>query len=84
MGICSEFFSHNDTTYAIIGCIDGTLKFLKDIDNNIDDGDYLHLFSTFLNIELGAYSSAYVLDIDNDTDLDLFLGQDLGDFSFGK
>ena len=74
-----NFFSHNDTTYAIIGCIDGTLKFLKDIDNNIDDGDlFTFIDSTFLNIELGAYSSAYVLDIDNDTDLDLFLGQDLG------
>ena len=74
-----NFFSHNDTTYAIIGCIDGTLKFLKDIDNNIDDGDYFTFIdSSFLNMELGAYSSAYVLDIDNDTDLDLFLGQDLG------
>ena len=51
-GILYRIFSHNDTTYAIIGCIDGTLKFLKDIDNNIDDGDYFTFIdSSFLNME---------------------------------
>ena len=31
-----------------------------------------------MDLDLGAYSSAFVLDIDNDTHLDLFIGQDLG------
>jgi hypothetical protein len=31
-----------------------------------------------LNIEVGGYSSVAVLDIDNDSHLDLFIGQDLG------
>lgn len=74
-----NFFNHNDTTYAVIGCVDGSLKFIKGIDGNIADGDsFTSIDSSFLNLQLGAYSSAYVLDIDNDTELDLFVGQDLG------
>jgi hypothetical protein len=75
----ASFFSLNDTTYAMVGCVDGDLKFIGDIDGHIGDGDsFTYIDSNFLNIEVGAYSSAAVLDIDNDSHLDLFIGQDLG------
>ena len=73
------FFNSNDTTYSMIGCVDGSIKFIGDIDGNINDGDtFLYIDSSFLNLQLGAYSSAFVLDLDNDSQLDLFVGQDLG------
>jgi len=75
----ASFFSLNDTTYAMVGCVDGNLKFIGDIDGHLGDGDsFTYIDSNFLNIEVGAYSSAAVLDIDNDSHLDLFIGQDLG------
>ena len=74
-----SFFSLNDTTYAMIGCAEGNLKFIGDIDGHIGDGDsFTYIDSNFLNIEVGGYSSAAVVDIDNDSHLDMFIGQDLG------
>ena len=74
-----NFFEWNDTTYAMVGCVDGSLKFIGDIDGNISDGDsFAFIDDSFLNLQVGAYSSAFVLDLDNDSELDLFLGQDLG------
>ena len=74
-----HFFNYDDTTYAMVGCVDGSIKFIGDIDGNIGDGDsFTYIDSTFLNLDLGAYGSAYVIDIDNDSDLDIFIGQDLG------
>jgi hypothetical protein len=63
----------------MVGCVDGGLKFIGDIDGNISDGDsFAFIDDAFLNLQVGAYSSAFVLDLDNDSELDLFLGQDLG------
>ncbi len=74
-----SFFTWNDTTYAMIGCLEGNLKFIGDIDGNLTDGDsFTYIDSDFLAIHVGAYSSAALTDIDNDGHLDLFIGQDLG------
>ena len=63
----------------MIGCAEGNLKFIGDIDGHIGDGDsFTYIDSNFLNIEVGGYSSAAVVDIDNDSHLDMFIGQDLG------
>ncbi len=74
-----NFFDFNDTTYAMVGCVDGSLKFIGDIDGHISDGDsFTYIDNSFLDLQVGAYSSPFVLDIDNDSELDMFLGQDLG------
>ena len=77
-----SFFRHNDTTYAMIGCVDGYLKFIQGIDGKLSDGDLFESIDhSFLDVNVGAYSSAFILDIDNDSNLDLFLGHDLGGVS---
>ena len=79
------FFSHNDTTYAIIGNVDGTLSFVSGIDGHINDGD---LFETiqenYLSVNVGAYSSATIADLNGDGFLQLLIGQDLGGLYYMK
>jgi hypothetical protein len=74
-----HFFKHNDTIYLFLGGADGKLRYYNDIENNLVSGSSFNLFSdNFLNVKVGAYSSFYVNDIDNDSYLNLFIGQDLG------
>ena len=74
-----HFFRWNDSTYLFLGAYDGKIRFYDEIDNHLTES-----FNTrsddFLNLskELGAYSAAFVDDIDNDGKLNLFIGQDLG------
>ena len=79
------FFSHSDTTYAIIGNVDGTLSFVSGIDGHINDGD---LFETiqdnYLSVNVGAYSSATIADLNGDGFLQLLIGQDLGGLYYMK
>lgn len=73
------FFSLNDTTFALIGSIDGKLRFVEGIDGHIADGDLFDSVNEeFLGINVGSYSAAAIADIDTDNHLDLFIGQDLG------
>ena len=76
-----HFFDYQDTTYLMVGSIDGTLHFYDSIQNNLNIGSVFSLKSSdLLNLSsnIGAYGSCSVKDIDNDGNLDLFIGQDLG------
>ena len=72
-----HFFTHNDTTYLLVGAFDGKLRFYDNI-QSLSSGVF-HLRSyPFLGLDLGAFSAAWVDDLDQDSRLDLYLGQDLG------
>ena len=74
-----HFFKYQDTIRLLLGGFDGKLRFYDDIKNNIQSGNVFHLVSdNFLGISTEAYSSCSVNDIDNDGNLDLFVGGDLG------
>lgn len=74
-----HFFRNNDTTYLILGAFDGKLHFYKGIDGNLVEGTNFELISdAYLNIDMERYSAFWVNDLDNDGNLDLFVGGDLG------
>ncbi|MBM3418291.1 MAG: T9SS type A sorting domain-containing protein [Bacteroidetes bacterium] len=76
-----HFFRHLDTTYLMVGSLEGSIYFYDSIDDNLTIGSNFRTISAnFLNQEknIGGYSSCAVGDLDNDLNLDLFLGQDLG------
>ena len=74
-----HFFRLNNETTLFMGSVDGTLLYYSDIDGNIGPGDSFTLISNnFLDIDVEAYSSFWVNDINTDGNLDLFVGQDLG------
>jgi len=76
-----HFFRHLDTTYLMVGSLEGSIYFCDSIDDNLTIGSTFRTISAnFLNQEknIGGYSSCAVGDLDNDSNLDLFIGQDLG------
>lgn len=74
-----HFFTFNDTISLFLGGIDGKLHYYKDIENNLASGNGFTLVSdNFLGIQVGAYSSFWVNDIDADGFLNMYVGQDLG------
>ncbi|MBI1836653.1 MAG: T9SS type A sorting domain-containing protein [Flavobacteriia bacterium] len=74
-----HFFRNNDTTYLFIGNLNGQLIFYKDIDNHLETGETFQLVDeNYLNLPTEAYSSFFVNDIDHDSNMDIFIGQDLG------
>lgn len=72
-----HFFKYQDTTYLIVGAYDGKLRMYDSIDGNISGTFALRSFP-FLGLEVGAFSAASIMDLDNDNNLDLYVGQDLG------
>ena len=74
-----HFFRMNNETHLFLGSIDGHLIYYSDIDGNLDSTEYFNLESDqFLNIDVEGYSSFWVEDVDNDSRLNMFVGQDLG------
>lgn len=76
-----HFFRFQDTTYLLLGSHNGTIYFYDSIDVHLSNGQAFHERSAdFLGLKaaIGAYSSCFVTDIDQDNHLDLFVGQDLG------
>jgi hypothetical protein len=74
-----HFFKWKDTSYLFLGGADGFLRVYKNIDGHLSsDSSFTLLSDQFLNIQTGAYSSFWVNDLDNDSLLNLFVGQDLG------
>jgi hypothetical protein len=76
-----HFFRFQDTTYLLLGAHDGAIHFYDSIDGSLGSGLSFHARSTdFLGLKaaIGAYSSCFIADIDQDNHLDLFVGQDLG------
>jgi hypothetical protein len=73
------FFRQNDTTYALIGAVDGLAYFAQGIDGNINDGQaFESIVQDYLGLNVGGYSSFSISSLDGDVELDLFVGQDLG------
>jgi hypothetical protein len=74
-----HFFKWKDTTYLFLGGADGFLRVYKNIEGHLSsDSSFTLLSDQFLNIQTGAYSSFWVNDLDKDSLLELFVGQDLG------
>src|SRR3989338_5607793 len=74
-----HFFRNNGQTVCFLGSIDGHLNYYSDIDGNLSPGASFTLISDNLaTIDVDAYSSCWVNDIDNDGAYNLFVGQDLG------
>jgi len=74
-----HFFRIGDTTHLFAGSADGQLFYYDSIDNQLDPGEDFHLVSSnYLNINVEAYSTFWVEDINGDGNLNMFVGQDLG------
>jgi hypothetical protein len=76
-----HFFVNQDTTFLMVGSLDGAIHFYDSIDNNLNVGSNFSIISeNFLNLSknIGAYSSVTINDMDSDGNLDMFIGQDLG------
>ena len=76
-----HFFRNLDTTYLMVGSMEGAIYFYDSIDENLASGTgFRTISSNFLNQDknIGGYSACAVGDLDNDSNLDLFIGQDLG------
>ena len=74
-----HFFRQNDTTRLFIGNYDGDLILYDSVDLHLNPGDTFHLASTsFSGINVEGYSSITTGDIDNDGEMNAFVGQDLG------
>lgn len=74
-----HFFKVNDSLQLFVGAYDGKLHYYKSIEGNLNAGQNFELVSpNYLNINTGTYSSFWVEEIDGDTNLNLFVGQDLG------
>lgn len=75
-----HFFRVNDTTHLFVGAYDGQLHYYNNIDDSLTTSFTL-VSANYLGIDVGLYSSFWVEDIDNDGNLNLFVGQDLGGLS---
>lgn len=76
-----HFFVNQDTTFLMVGSLDGAIHFYDSIDNNLNVGSNFSIITeNFLNLSknIGAYSSVTINDMDSDGNLDMFIGQDLG------
>lgn len=74
-----HFFRFQDTTRLFLGSFDGKIRFYEGIDGKLAPQDTFKLISDFFRgINVEAYSSCWVNDIDNDGRLNLFVGGDLG------
>lgn len=74
-----HFFRTNGNTDLFLGALDGKLHYYTSIDGNTALDSSFTLYSdNFLNIDASGYSSFYINDLDNDGNLNLFVGTDLG------
>ena len=79
------FFNQNDTTYAMIGNVDGTLLFVSGIDGHINDGDLFEMIQeNYLEVNVGGYTAPTIADLNGDGLLQLIIGQDLGGLYYMK
>lgn len=65
--------------HLFIGARDGKMHYYTGIEGNLSPGDVFSFSSTsFASIDVDGYSSFAIQDIDNDGNLELFVGTDLG------
>lgn len=74
-----HFLISEGNIHLFCGSVNGTIHYYNDIESNLNDGDSFNLVdSKYLKLDVEKYSSCFVNDIDNDGNLDLYVGQDLG------
>ena len=74
-----HFFLDSNKVKLFLGNTDGDLFYYDSISSNLGNGQSFHLVGQpFNGINVEGYSSFFVNDIDNDGNLNLFVGQDLG------
>ena len=74
-----HFFNFNGETLCFVGNADGQISHFSSVTGNINSGQAFLLESHNLaQIDVDAYSSCWVNDGDNDGNLNLYVGQDLG------
>ena len=74
-----HFFRLNNTTKLFMGSVEGRLIYYDSIDGHLSVGDTFSLVSNkYIGIDVEAYSSYFVQDINGDGNLNMFVGQDLG------
>ncbi len=74
-----HFFKLNNIIYLFAGAFNGKLYYYKNIVNNLGTGAAFDLVNNdFLQIDAQGYSAFYTDDIDNDGNLNMFVGTDLG------
>ncbi|MEJ6617395.1 MAG: FG-GAP-like repeat-containing protein [Crocinitomicaceae bacterium] len=74
-----HFFRQNGETRLFLGDLTGRCNFYTGIDGNIDPTESFTLISeNYANINTQAYSSFWVNDLNNDGNLEFYVGQDLG------
>lgn len=74
-----HFIRYDDTTHLFIGDANGRLHKVSNIDGNLDPTESFTTESTeYLGINTEAYSSFWVIDLNNNGKLELYAGQDLG------
>lgn len=74
-----HFFRRNDTTYLLCGAYNGKLHYFNNIDGNLAPTDAFNpITNSYGGINVDAYSTVVVNDIDNDGNLNVFVGQQLG------
>ena len=74
-----HLFDFQDTTYLIVGALDGRLHFYDSISTD-PLADFHERSSDFLGLsaQIGAYAAAVIGNLDNDSHLELIVGQDAG------
>ena len=74
-----HFFRWNDTLHLFVGGFDGKIHYYKNIENNLSDGNSFDLIShAYMGVDVDGFSSFWAKDIDQDGNLNLFTGSDLG------
>lgn len=74
-----HFFQFNEETMCFVGNVDGQISHFSSVDGNINSGESFSLETHNMGlIDVDAYSSCWLNDIDDDGILNLFVGQDLG------
>ncbi len=74
-----HFFRYDDTTYLFVGDLSGRMNYFSQIDGNLNTGQSFVLEnSDFLGLNTDSYSSFWVEDVNNNGNLELYVGQDLG------
>ena len=74
-----HFVLDNGEIHLFVGSYNGRLHYYDSIQNHLSSGDSFNLISaSYLGIDVGDHSSFWVEDINNDGNLNMFVGQDLG------
>ena len=74
-----HFIRHNDTTYLFVGDNEGRANFYTNIDGNLDPTEsFTWETSSLAGINTEGYSAFAIADLNNNGNLELYAGQDLG------